>query len=79
MDMSVDPASIHSDGEYYGYNTILSRVQLMRLMASLDSAKTTQATEAYASAFSGLSSTSVDGMTYYTPRSAASLALATVA
>lgn len=68
MDMTVNPASMHEEAEYFGYNEILSRVQLMRLLGTLDSAKTTHASEAYTSSFAGLANGTADGLTYCTPR-----------
>lgn len=54
LDSSVLPANMHTDGEFFGYNEPMNRPQLIRLMASLDSDKTTEATAAYESVFSGL-------------------------
>lgn len=67
MDMSVAPADIHSEGEYFGWNEPISRVKLKQLLAVLDPNKTTQAREAFESSFGG--STTDPGMatSYYNP------------
>lgn len=49
MDSTVEPSRIHEEGEYFGWNKMMSRVELMKLLRSLDSTKTTQAKEAYES------------------------------
>lgn len=68
LDMTVAPADLHSKGEFFGWNEVMSRVQLRQLVASLDSDKTTQAKEAYESQFPG-STTSGDSATrYHTPQ-----------
>lgn len=67
MDMTVAPADMHTDGEFFGYNKIISRVQLKRLFATLDPNKTTNAKEAFESQFVGASQDSGDGMAYHTP------------
>ncbi len=40
MDMTVAPANIHSDGEYFGWNEMISRVKLKQLISELDPQKT---------------------------------------
>lgn len=68
MDMSVDPANIHTEGEFYGWNEVISRIQLKRLLATLDSDKTTSATEAFESAYPGPSmDTGMGAKSYYQP------------
>ncbi len=67
MDMSVAPADLHNKGEYFGYNELVSRVQLRRELAMLDANKTTSLKEAYNSAFSGVTRTSESGCQYYSP------------
>lgn len=57
MDTTVEPSRIHEEGEYYGWNKMMSRVELMKLLRSLDSGKTTQAKEAYESTTPTYSST----------------------
>lgn len=67
MDMTVDPANMHTDGEFFGWNDIISRVQLKRLLASLDTNKTTSATDAFNSQFTGSSQDTGNGMTFHHP------------
>jgi hypothetical protein len=67
MDMSVAPANMHSEGEFFGYNKLISRVMLKRLMSMLDPAKTTNATAAYESQFAGSTTDSGYGRQYHTP------------
>ena len=67
MDMSVAPANMHTEGEFFGWNEIVSRIQLKRMFRVLAADKTTQATEAYSSPFRGGSMGSQSGMDYNTP------------
>lgn len=67
MDMTVAPANLHTEGEFFGHNTLISRIQLKRLLAVLDPQKTTHATEAFESQFAGASQDSTDGMHFNTP------------
>jgi hypothetical protein len=67
MDMTVAPANMHTDGEFFGWNKIMSRVKLKQLMATLDPGKTTEATEAYQSAFAGSSTDTGYGLNYHNP------------
>lgn len=78
MDMTVAPADLHSDGEYFGWNEIISRVQLKRLLSLLDSDKTTSATEAFNSSFAGSGQDETSAMSYYTPEINKYLDLSTV-
>lgn len=67
MDMTVAPANLHTDGEYFGYNEIISRIQLKRLFSVLDSQKTTSAAEAFKSPFTGSSQDDSSALNYYIP------------
>lgn len=67
MDMSIDPANLAAEGEYYGENAIISRVQLKRLMAVLDPNKTSNARDAYESQFGGSTEDMGATMSYYLP------------
>lgn len=67
MDMTVAPANMHSEGEFFGYNELISRIQLKRLLSALDPQKTTSATDAFQSAFAGSSQDVSNAMAYYTP------------
>lgn len=67
MDTTIEPSKMHSEGEYFGWNTMMSRVQLMRLIRSLDSAKTTQAREAYESSTPSVTTDSSEVQGFYRP------------
>ena len=67
MDMSVAPANLATEGEYFGENAIISRVQLKRLMATLDPQKTSSARDAYESQFSGSTQDMGSAINYYQP------------
>lgn len=67
MDMTVAPANMHSEGEYFGWNTLMSRIQLKRLFAVLNPDMTTSATDAFKSAFPGNSQDESDAQAYYSP------------
>lgn len=68
MDMTVPPANMHSEGEFFGWNEVMSRIQLKRLFRVLDADKTTQAADAYKSAFPGTTQDNASGTNYYQPR-----------
>lgn len=67
MDMSVAPADLHTQGEYFGWNKPISRIELKRLLATLDPRKTMQATEAFKSQFAGNMADSQSGVGYHIP------------
>ena len=67
MDMTVAPADLHTDGEYFGWNEVISRVQLKRLLSMLDAGKTTSAKEAFESSFAGSTTDSGFGLQYHHP------------
>lgn len=67
MDTTVAPAELHMHGEFFGYNSLVNRVQLMTLLRTLDSTKTTSAKEAYESVFPGIHVDASNGQGYYRP------------
>ena len=67
MDMTVAPADMHNEGEFFGWNKLISRIQLKRLLSVLDPLKTTSATAAFESRFAGAMQDTGDGMAYHTP------------
>lgn len=67
MDTTVAPAELHMNGEFFGYNNLINRVQLMTLLRTLDSTKTTSAKEAYESVFPGIHVDASNGQGYYRP------------
>lgn len=66
-DMTVAPANMHTDGEYFGWNEVMSRVMLKRMIRMLDPMKTSNAKEALESKFAGIDNSSCSGKTYYSP------------
>lgn len=56
MDMRVLPCEMHTEGEFFGFNKIKSRINMKRLIAKLDATKTTSVKEALESRFAGTSS-----------------------
>lgn len=78
MDMTVAPADLHSEGEYFGWNEVVSRIQLKRMLSLLDSDKTTSATDAFNSSFAGSGQDETSAMSYYTPEINKYLDLSTV-
>lgn len=67
MDMTVPPAQLHTDGEFFGWNELISRVKLKQLIAQLDPNKTTGARDAFESAFAGATQDTIDGLGYNQP------------
>ena len=67
QDMTVSPSDIHTHGEYFGWNEVVPRIMLKRMLRALDSSKTTQATEAFNSRFAGITNSDSSGLTYYRP------------
>ena len=68
MDMTVSAGNMHTDGEYFGWNEIISRVSLKRMLQTLDSQKTTSLNEAFSSNFAGATQAGTDGLYYNVPR-----------
>ena len=66
MDTRVSPADIHSEGEFFGYNEMLSRIQLKRLIQELDPSKTRFIREAYESSYTG-NTVGMSAYDYYIP------------
>ena len=66
MDTRVSPANIHTDGEFFGYNEMLSRIQLKRLIQELDPSKTQDLREAYESSYTG-NTVGMSAYDYYLP------------
>lgn len=67
MDMTVSPADLHTDGEYFGWNEIISRVQLKKLISMLDPQKTTSAKDAFESSFAGSTQDASYAMQFHSP------------
>lgn len=70
MDMRVEPSKHHEEGEAFGWNQIMNRITFKRLIASLDSQRTTSIKEALESGFYGNAASNGDStsaMDYYIP------------
>lgn len=67
MDMTVAPSEICDRGEFFGWNTIMSRVELKQFISRLDPQKTTHLREAFESTFQGTSADSTDATVYHIP------------
>lgn len=68
MDMTIPAADMHTDGEYFGWNEIMSRISLKRMLQTLDSQKTTSLNEAFGSNFAGATQDGTDGLSFHVPR-----------
>jgi len=67
FDMSVAPAELHQHGEFFGYNTLVSRVRLKQFISTLDTRKTTQVREAYEAGTGSWGQDATDTKAYYVP------------
>lgn len=67
VDPLVAPCNLHTDGEFFGYNELISRIQLKRWVTTLDPAKTTHLRDAYESSYSSGASSQGDAMSYFVP------------
>ena len=67
MDMTVNPADMHTKGEFFGYNEIVSRVELMRLIEGLAADKLENQKKVFNTAYSGITNTDISGRHYYVP------------
>jgi len=67
MDMTVAPSQLHIDGAFFGWNEIVPRVKLRRMLQTLDAQKTTHAREAYESNFAGATVDMDSAMSYCVP------------
>jgi hypothetical protein len=68
MDMTVNPSDLHTHGEYFGWNELMSRIQLKRLLSVLDPQKTTHATAAFESTYGGATTDSTYPLDYHIPQ-----------
>ena len=67
MDMKVAPSQLHIDGAFFGWNEVVPRIKLRRMLQTLDSQKTTHAREAYESSFAGATTDMDSAMHYCVP------------
>jgi hypothetical protein len=68
FDMLVSPAEYHEKGSFFGWNELYNRMDLIRLMQSLDPTKTTGFTEALQSGFNTIGVDPQNSMGYYIPQ-----------
>jgi hypothetical protein len=67
MDMRVDPAKHHEEGEAFGWNQLMSRITFKRFVENLDPTKCTQLKEAFESGYQGAGGQSYSALDYYLP------------
>lgn len=67
MDMSVDPSKYHEEGEAFGWNVIMNRMQFKRFVGTLDSTRTARLKEAFESSWQGSPGDSTSALDYYVP------------
>jgi hypothetical protein len=67
MDMTCQPSNMHRDGEYFGWNEVVSRIGLHRLIESLPADKVENKVKVFSTAFSGATSGEISGLAYYIP------------
>lgn len=67
MDMRVDPAKHHEEGEAFGWNVLMSRMTFKRFVNNLDQSKCTQLREAFESSYQGAGGNSYSALDYYLP------------
>jgi hypothetical protein len=67
VDPIPNPCDLHTKGEFFGYNELVSRISLKRYMMTLDPNRTTNLREAYESTFSAAWGSDGNAMAYYMP------------
>jgi hypothetical protein len=67
MDLSIDPAKHHEEGEAFGWNKIMNRMTFKRFCNSLDPSKTTNLKEAFESGWAGINGNGYSATDYYIP------------
>lgn len=69
MNMSVDPAKYHEEGDFFGWNLLMNRMQFRRFVESLDKDRTSSLNEAINSSYAGagVNGDSQSGQDYYIP------------
>lgn len=69
MNMTVDPSKYHEEGDFFGWNCFMNRMQFRRFVESLDKDKTTNLNEAINSQYAGagVNGESQSGTNYYIP------------
>jgi hypothetical protein len=67
MDLSIEPAKHHEEGEAFGWNKIMNRMTFKRFVNSLDPSRTSQLKEAFESGWMGLNGDGNSATDYYVP------------
>lgn len=67
MDLSIDPAKHHLEGEAVGNNKIMNRMAFKRFVDGLDPSRTTQLKEAFESGWAGLQGDGNSATDYFIP------------
>ena len=69
MNMAVDPSKYHEEGDFFGWNVLMNRMQFRRFVESLDKRYTTNLNEAISSSYmgAGTNGDSQSGADYYIP------------
>lgn len=68
MDLTIDAAKHHEDGEAFGWNTIMNRMAFKRFVATLDPQRTTHLKEAFESGWQGTNGDSTSALDYFVPQ-----------
>lgn len=67
LDLSIEPAKYHEEGEAIGNNKIMNRMTFKRFVNSLDPSRTSQLREAFESGWQGLNGNANSATDYYVP------------
>lgn len=73
MDMRVEPAKHHEEGDAFGWNELVSRMHLKRMVETLDPQRTARLKEAFESGYQGQIGAGFSALDYNLPQINASL------
>ena len=68
LDTLVPPSRLHTDGEFFGWNTLMSRIQFKRFVQNLDVACTANLKEAFESGYQGYGASGNSVFSYFIPQ-----------
>jgi hypothetical protein len=68
MDTLCAPADLHTDGEFFGFNELMSRIQFKRFVGTLDTHCTYGLKPAFESGYAGAGNDSSSAFNYYVPQ-----------
>lgn len=68
LDMTVNPAKYHEEGEAFGWNEVMSRIQLKQFVTTLDATRTSNLREAYECGLADSFGESDSVRSYYVPQ-----------